>query len=427
MTIHTVQPGDTLNSIAEQYGLSPALIIRENELPNPENLLIGQNIGIRFPETIHTIVEGDTLASIAAQYDTTITRIYQHNPQVAVTRTLTPGEILIISYADEEPVDTVIMNGFAYPFIVPDTLRKTLPFLTYLYIFTYGFTSTGELVPIEDEAVIAIAQEYNVAPVMMIAPMTADGTFDTDIAHQLFVNPAGQTNLINNIVDNMRAKGYVGLDIDFEFVLPTDRQGFIDFISAVHTRLSAEGYFVSVNLAPKISGTMVGLLYEAHDYPAIGAIADRVMLMTYEWGYTFGPPMATAPVNNVRKVIEYGVSVIDPDKIIQGLPNYAYDWPLPFVQGETSAENISNQEAITRGVQFGVTIQFDETAQCPFYYYTTVEGIQHVVWFDDVKSMIAKIALIPEFGLAGGGVWQIMKFFPGLWMAVDSRFTIRKV
>ncbi len=427
MTIHTVRAGDTLSSIAAQYGISRELIITQNELPNPDNLLVGQNIGIRIPSTTHTVVQGDTLTSIANQYNTTVTSLYQHNPRIAATRILIPGQILVISYANEEPVDTVIINGFTYPFIQENVLRQTLPFLTYLYIFTYGFTPTGELVPIEDEEVIAIAEEYNVSPVMMLAPMSANGTFDTDIAHQMFANPTAQTTLINNIVDNMRAKRYVGLDIDFEYVLPTDRQSFIDFIAAAQTRLSAEGYFVSVNLAPKTSGTMTGLLYEAHDYPAIGAVADRVMLMTYEWGYTYGPPMATAPVNNVRRVIEYGVSVIDPDKIIQGLPNYAYDWPLPFVQGETSAESISNQEAITRGVQYGVTIQFDETAQCPFYNYTTVEGVQHIVWFDDVKSMTAKITLITEFGLAGGGIWQIMKFFPGLWMAVDSRFTIIKV
>lgn len=427
MTIHTVQAGETLNSIAAQYGISRELIIAENELPNPDRLLIGQNIGIRIPSTTHTVVQGDTLNSVAEQYNTTVTSLYQHNPRVAVTRTLTPGQLLVISYADEEPVDTVIINGFAYPFIEEDVLRQTLPFLTFLYIFTYGFTPNGELVPIEDEEVIAIGEEYNVSPVMMLAPMTADGNFDTDVAHQLFNNPAGQTTLIDNIINNMRTKGYVGLDIDFEFVLPEDRQGFIDFITNVHTRLSAEGYFVSVNLAPKTSGTMTGLLYEAHDYPAIGAIADRVMLMTYEWGYTYGPPMATAPVNNVRRVLEYGVSVIDPDKIIQGLPNYAYDWPLPFVRGETAAENITNQQAITRGVEFGVEIQFDQTAQCPFYYYTTAEGIQHVVWFDDVKSMSAKIALITEFGLAGGGIWQIMNYFPGLWMVVDSSFNIIKV
>jgi spore germination protein len=333
----------------------------------------------------------------------------------------------VITYANEKIIDTIVTNGYAYPFIVKEILRKTLPFLTYLSIFTYGFTPDGELVPVDDEELIAEAKEFGVAPIMMLAPMNADGAFDSAIAHDMFSNPAGQTNLINNIVTNIKKKGYRGLDIDFEFILPGDRQAFINFINAVHTRLSAEGYITMVALAPKTSGTQAGLLYEAHDYPAIGAIADKVLLMTYEWGFTFGPPMATAPINMVRRVLTYGTSVIDKNKILMGIPNYAYDWPLPFVQGKTQAESIGNQEAITRGVQFGVTIQFDETAQCPFYNYSTAEGVDHVVWFDDVRSMTAKYALIPEFSLNGAGIWQIMRYFPGMWMIVNSQFTIVKV
>ncbi len=286
MIIHTVQEGDTLSSIAQQYGVSAERIIIENELPNPDRLLVGQSIGIRIPETVHTVTEGETLTSVAQQYGITVTQLMQRNPQIAVSQTLYPGQTLVISYADEEIVDTIAINGYAYPFIDRTVLRKTLPFLTYLSIFTYGFTPTGELVPVDDEELIAIAKEFGVAPIMMLAPMNAQGTFDTSIAHNLFANPQAQTNLINNIVNNIEAKGYYGLDIDFEFILPEDAQGFLNFITAVHTRLSAEGYITMVALAPKTSGTQTGLLYEAHNYPAIGAVADMVLLMTYEWGYT---------------------------------------------------------------------------------------------------------------------------------------------
>lgn len=427
MTIHVVKEGDTLSSIAEQYGVSAERIIIENELPNPEKLILGQSIGIRVPGVVHTVVEGDTLYSIAEKYGTTPTQILQNNPRVAVNESLSPGEVLVITYTGEEVIDTVVINGYAYPFIEREVLRKTLPFLTYLSIFTYGFTPEGELVPVKDEELIASAKEFGVGPIMMLAPMTAAGNFSSELAHAMFTNPTGQATLIDNIVANMKAKGYVGLDIDFEFILPQDKENFLNFITAVHTRLQAEGFITMVALAPKTSGEMTGLLYEAHDYPTIGAVADKVLLMTYEWGYTFGPPEATAPVNKVRKVLEYGVTVIDPDKILMGIPNYAYDWPLPFVKGETQAESIGNQQAIERAVQYGVNIQFDELAQAPFFNYTTAEGINHVVWFDDVRSMKAKFALIPELKLNGAGVWQIMRYFPGLWMVVDSQFTITKI
>ncbi|MBB2182544.1 LysM peptidoglycan-binding domain-containing protein [Lachnospiraceae bacterium MD1] len=427
MTIHVVQPGETLNAIALQYGVTAERIIIENELPNPENLVVGQSIGIRVPDVVHTVVTGDTLFSIAETYDVSPNQILRNNPSVAADEFLTPGEELVITYADDEELDSILVNGYAYPFIDRTVLRKTLPYLTFLSLFTYGFTSTGELIPIDDEELIGIAQEFGVKPVMMLAPMTEAGEFNSQIAHDMFVNTEGQAQLIENIVTTMEAKGYVGLDIDFEFILPEDKQNFLNFITAVKNRLSPLGLLTLVALAPKTSGEMTGLLYEAHDYPTIGAVADYVLLMTYEWGYLYGPPMATSPLNNVRRVLEYGVSVIDPNKIWMGIPNYAYDWPLPFVRNETVAEAITNQEAIVRAAQFGVTIQFDELAQAPFYNYTTPEGVEHVVWFDDVRSMNAKFRLIPELGIRGAGVWQIMNFFPGLWLAADSIFTLEKL
>lgn len=427
MTIHVVKAGDTINSIAQQYGVSVERIIIENELPNPNNLLIGQSIGIRVPDVVHTVVQGDTLNSVALQYKVTTTQIMQHNPSIAADQTLVPGQTVVISYKDDEILGTVLFNGYAYPFIDRTVLKKTLPFLTYMSLFTYGFTPAGDLVVLDDEELITIANQFGVGPVMMLAPMNAEQTFDTQIAHNMFLNTDGQNKLIDNIIATAKRKGYVGLDIDFEFILPADKQAFLTFITNVHTKLSAAGLLTFVALAPKTSGEMKGLLYEAHDYPTIGAVADYILLMTYEWGFTFGPPMATAPINNMRTVLKYGTSVIDPNKCLMGIANYAYDWPLPFVQGKTQAESIGNQEAIVRAVKYGVTIQFDETAQSPFYNYTNEQGVDHVVWFDDVRSLNAKLRLIPEFKMRGGGIWQIMRYFPGLWLVANSLFTITKV
>jgi len=424
MTIHVVQAGETVASIAEQYQIAPELLIEINELPNPDNLVIGQSLAIRIPETVHTVVAGDSLFAIAQQYEVDANKILQNNPRIAATEALNPGDTLVITFADEEPLRSILVTGYAYPFIDRTVLRKTLPFLTYLSIFTYGFTPQGDLVPAEDDELIAIAAEFGVEPIMILAPMDAEGNFNSQLAHEMFQNPEGQSILIENIVTTMRAKGYVGLDIDFEFILPEDKQAFINFISNVNTRLDQEGFLTLVALAPKISGEMTGLLYEAHDYPAIGAVVDLVLLMTYEWGYLYGPPMATSPLNNVRQVLDYGVTVIDRSKILLGVPNYSYDWPLPFVQGETVAEALSNQEAIQRAAQYGVTIQFDETAQAPFYNYTDAQGVEHVVWFDDVRSMNAKFRLIPEYNLTGAGIWQIMNFFPGMTNVIGSLFTV---
>ena len=100
--------------------------------------------------------------------------------------------------------------------------------------------------------------------------------------------------------------------------------------------------------------------------------------MTYEWGYTYGPPMAVAPLSMVRRVVDYAVTEIAPGKIDLGIPNYGYDWPLPFVRGETAATTIGNVEAVRLAVRYNAVIQFDETAQSPYFYYEN-EGITHEV------------------------------------------------
>ena len=133
--------------------------------------------------------------------------------------------------------------------------------------------------------------------------------------------------------------------------------------------------------------------------------------------------MAVAPINMVRRVVEYALTEIPREKISLGIPNYGYDWPLPFVRGETKATTVSNREAVQIAIDHGVNIYFDETAMAPYFRYWQY-GIQHEVWFEDVRSMKAKFDLIKEYGLTGAGYWQIMQLFLANWLLLEYTFTI---
>ncbi len=100
---------------------------------------------------------------------------------------------------------------------------------------------------------------------------------------------------------------------------------------------------------------------------------------SYEWGYTYGPPMAVAPLAAVRRVLDYAVSEMPPEKIFMGFPNYAYDWTLPYQAGSTRAELIGNEAAVQLAVRVGAEIRFDETAQTPWFTYTGSDGQVHEV------------------------------------------------
>ena len=321
----------------------------------------------------------------------------------------------------------ILVNGYMYPNVDPGVLAATLPHLSMLSLFTYGITAEGDLIQLNDESLIAAAREAGVVPLMVIAAMDAEGKFDSNLASVVLNSPEASERLINNILTNIRNKGLGGVDFDFEFLFPQDKEEYADLIRRTRERLNAEGYIVLVAIAPKVFAEQPGLLYEGHDYPLLGEATNLALLMTYEWGYMFGPPMAVAPVNMVRRVLDYGITVIDPSKILMGIPNYGYDWTLPFVEGESVAEKISNTEAVERAQRYGVEIQYDNVAETPFYHYTDEQGRVHEVWFENEASIRAKLNLVAEYGLAGVSYWNLMDYFPQNWEELNSIFTVKKL
>ena len=306
-----------------------------------------------------------------------------------------------------------IINGYAYPSISPATLQWWLPRLTWLSSFSYGFTETGDLINLEDYNLIEPAKAAGVKTLMVLTPMNESGMFDDAIAIEVFNNPEAEANLINNIEENIRVKGMDGVDFDFEYLSAEYADNYVELVARTRERLGPQGHLTTVALAPKTSVDQPGLLYQGHDYAGMGQAADYCLLMTYEWGYTFGPPMPVSPINNVRSVIEFGITQIPASKILMGMSNYGYDWALPFIRGESRAEKLSNYEAEARAAYYGVPVQYDEVAQAPFFTYTSPDGIEHIVWFENEQSWTARLALVEEYGLAGISIWNIMNIFYG--------------
>ncbi|HNT04392.1 MAG TPA: LysM peptidoglycan-binding domain-containing protein [Bacillota bacterium] len=424
MIIHVVRAGDSLYSISRRYGVPVERIASDNELNVSESLVIGQTIVVMEGTRRHTVRAGESLYSIARQYGTTVAGIQAAN-QIANPAMIRPGMVLTIPSGTDK-LGTIDVNGYAFPNISMDVLRKTLPYLTYLSIFSYEVKPDGSFRPINDEPLIAAARAANVAPLMVITNLREGGGFDSDLAKTILTNEQVQDTLINNVIENLRAKNYTGLDIDFEYVYPENREDYNNFLRKVSSGLRPLGYSITTALAPKIAADQPGLLYEAHDYPVHGALVDHVILMTYEWGYTFGPPMAVAPINEVRKVINYAMSAIPRRKILMGIPNYGYDWVLPYVEG-SRATTISNVGAVDLARREGAAIQYDQTAQAPFFNYYDDNGRQHVVWFDDARSMEARLRLVNQYNLGGVSYWTIGRFFPQNWLVLSSLYDVRKV
>lgn len=376
---------------------------------------------------IYVVNPGDTVDSIATENGVPVDTILYNN-QLEYPYELAVGQALLLSKGEgEQGGKTVEVNGYAYPFIQRDVLDQTLPYLSDLSVFSYGFTTEGDLIfpTLDDTFMIEAALAMGVSPVLTLTPIGPDGRFSNYLITSMVNNPDAWENLIGQLVETVQEKGFRGVDIDFEYILAEDAEAFAEFVGNVRLAINEIGYPVSVALAPKTSDDQPGLLYAGKNYALLGEAADKVLLMTYEWGYTYGPPMAVAPINKVREVVEYALTRIPAYKVNLGIPNYGYDWPLPFEQGVTAAKTIGNIEAVRIAIENDAQIQFDTTAMSPYFRYVK-DGVEHEVWFEDVRSMEAKFNLVREFDLRGMGYWQIMKLFRANWLLLSDRFLIRK-
>jgi len=425
LRIHVVKAGESIYSIAQQYKVSEQKIISDNELSNPGQLVVGQTLVILEGPRSHRVAPGESLYSISRSYGVSVEQLYAANPQLNNSPRLDVGQIIIIP-----PVTinfgAIEVNGYAFPNIDMEVLRKTLPSLTYLSIFSHQVKPDGTLSTIPDEPLIRAARAARVAPLLVITNIKEGASFDSDLAHTILTNAEVQNNLINNIIQTLKDKNYYGLDIDFEYIYPYDRESYNNFLRRVTRILRPLGYSVTTAIAPKIAANQPGFLYQAHDYPVHGALLDHVIIMTYEWGFTFGPPMAVAPLNEVRKVMNYAVTAIPRQKIFMGIPNYGYNWTLPYKAG-TAAIVVSNPGAVELAYRVGANIQYDPIAQAPFFRYYDGAQRQHEVWFEDARSILAKLTLANEFRLGGVSYWTIGRYFPQNWLVLNSVYDVRKV
>lgn len=429
--IHVVQPGDTLWRISRRYGVTIDELIRLNRPPYNDRLTPGQAFIVRVepPPIRYTVQPGDTLWRISRRFGVTIDAILRLNPNITNPSLILPGQVLLIPAPSGPAPYPAFVNSYLVVQGEPDraTLNEAAVALTYVSIFTYGVHPDGSLARPFDRPAREAARSLGVAPIMTLSNFhPTELRFSSELAHTILTDPTVQDRVASEVLATLSDRGFSGLDIDFEYVFPEDREAFNDFMRRLADELHPRGFLLSGALAPKVSATQRGLLYEAHDYPVHGEVDDYVVLMTYEWGWVGGPPMAIAPLNQVQRVLDYAVTEIPRRKILMGVPLYARDWQIPWQAG-TLADTIPVQEAVRRAIDQGVTIQYDLVAQSPFYRYTDATGQQHEVWLEDARSIDAKLDLAKRYQLGGISTWTLPANFPQAWPLVADRFTVKAV
>lgn len=485
MEIYVVRPGDTLYGIALRFGVTIAELININQFANPAQLVIGQAILIpvspREPLR-YTVAAGDTLFQIAQTFNTTVAAIAQAN-QIADPNRIQVGTILTIPGWSQTTYtvrsgDTLylIANRFGIPInlivranqisdpsriftgqtlIIPQpvspTARRIIETMGYFHLtnlaglgrtlatfgryFTYGglfqypISATGEItVSPNTQQAANLLNSYNVKPLLVITNWGPDG-FDLDLARAIMGDPAVKARAIQNTLQIVDRYGFAGVNVDFENMYPEDRPLYTSFIRDLRDTLKPRNFILSLAVPPKTADLPNASWVGTFDYRALGELADFIFLMTYEWGWIGGPPMAIAPINQVRRTLDYAVTQIPRTKILQGNPFYGYNWPLPDTP-ENVAVPLNLVEVYSLAFRFNASINYDTVAQSPWFRYTDATGVSYEVWFEDARSFNVKYDTTNEYNLRGVGWWSYVNEpygFPQNWPLMDEKFSVRKI
>lgn len=273
---------------------------------------------------------------------------------------------------------------------------------------TDGSGNISGLVPVNQ---LSYANSSGIKVLAMIA-----NSFDGNIAKTLLENSTNRQALINNILTNLKANGYKGVNIDLEGVFYYDRSYLTTFMNELYNSLHSQGFYVTMAVPAKTSDSPTASWSGAYDYAALANYADQIVLMTYDEHYPGGTPGAIASIGWVENVIKYAVSVMPKEKILLGTAAYGYDWSS--LGTKAYGINGINNLALT----YGAAIKWDSVSQSPYFTYNDANFVSHTVWFENAASISYKLDLVNSYNLAGIGIWRLGLENSDYWTAVKTKF-----
>ncbi len=424
MIIHVVQNGETIEMIANKYGVSADRLILENDINNPDNLVVGETIVVLIPEITYTIQQGDTLGSIADRYGITALELLRNNPYLSDRDYIYPGEIIVIQYEGEKLM-AIETNSYAYPFINRNILIRTLPFLTYLTVIGYTVTADGEINDIDDTEIIRTAKAYDVVPIMLLEAFSANMEEEIDVIQSILSSEEKQNQLISRLLRILDTKGYGGVNINTPYIRPEDRILYGNFFAKLYESISMMGYKVYNTLTIRVFQLLSGTIFTNIDFTRLSQNADGIILITYEFGYSEGIPLGTIALDTYKRFFENVMEYLPPDKTFLGVSVFGYLWEYPYVPGVSRGMLVNYNSAIEIAAANNSEIKFDEINNIAYFQY--ISANEYMVRFWDARSIDNFVKFIPDYGLHGISVWNSMSWFPQIWLIINSQFIIEKV
>ncbi|GMA56332.1 glycosyl hydrolase family 18 (putative chitinase) [Alicyclobacillus sacchari] len=263
-----------------------------------------------------------------------------------------------------------------------------------LFVNAFDLNSDGTLSQDQGQVACIYAHQNG-----MLAIARVD-SFDGSQLANLLANPHKALALAQRIVQAVAAGGYDGVNIDFELLPPSAQVSFLSFLQQLHVLLANQDKWLTIDV-PAIDDPTSDTWDEAYNLQQIGEIADKEVLMSYDYSYPGSPPGPIAPLPWVISTIAYAVSQTPANKVLLGIDTYAYDWGQSHNPTVLTLQQVDNLAA-----QPGTTVSYHATTATPMLTYSR-NGITHTVYYETPSSLSARIQEVGAFALGGIAQWRI--------------------
>ena len=298
-----------------------------------------------------------------------------------------------------------------------ESLQAHADAMTLLAPQCYGLDRRGALHGHLPSCVLDVTRHGDL-PLM---PLVTNSGFDRSIAHALLHNVQAQRRAITSLAQHAERDRYVGWQLDFEDIDPTDKLAYTRFVARVAARMHHDHRLLSVALVPRFSdvypdssapGFHTGEWGAAFDFRGLGRVADFLVLMAYDQHTPLTPPGPVAGYDWVKAALDYAARRVPTAKLVLGLPFYGREW-VETASG-TTAHSLAYKDLKHYLEDPGSEMHWDEVSRTTWFQLHEGDTLR-TAWFDDARSLSEKLKLIQLDHLRGYAAWRLGVEDPEFW------------
>ncbi len=296
-----------------------------------------------------------------------------------------------------------------------EVLQREIDRLDIVSPYFFHLTPNGSIKVVDDRAeeVTAFVKSHN----KRIIPIIQNEARWDDFTRTM-ESEEDRERIARSLADLAEARGFDGLQIDFEAINATDQALLTSLMEAVEAEFRPRRLIVSQAVIARSSDAS-SEWGGAYDFRRLGEINDFVTIMAYDYTSAASTtPGSVAPIWWVEEVLDYATSRMPAEKVFLGVPFYGRDWNTNTGPPATSVTfGMANQLLLEAEDATG---GFSESEGSPWIRYSDENGDRHEVWYENAESLGLKLDLALSYGVAGFSAWRIGQEDPRSWSVIAA-------